>query len=148
MIMRIDRIKHTEIIDDSFSRPVFGMCLLTNSALIPPIMQASTSVCFPAEPKPISLLCSNEIVENVLDRFGEDANIHKNGPSKFVLNANSAVNDGLVSWIIQFGGKIQVTSPNELKNMVLKGRKKSSLHIQFDCCAKFTKNNQYFSVLP
>ena len=49
-----------------------------------------------------------------------DANIHKNGPSKFVLNANSAVNDGLVSWIIQFGGKIQVTSPNELKNMVLK----------------------------
>ena len=75
---------------------------------------------FSGEPKPISLLCSNDIVENVLDRFGEDANIHKNGPSKFVLNANSAVNDGLVSWIIQFGGNIQVTSPNELKNMVLK----------------------------
>lgn len=62
---------------------------------------------FSGEPKPISLLCSNEIVENVLDRFGEDANIHKNGQSKFDLNANSAVNDGLVSWIIQFGGKFK-----------------------------------------
>ena len=56
MIMRIDRIKHTEIIDDSFPDR-FRKCLLTNSALIPPIMQASTSVCFPANLSPF-LYCA------------------------------------------------------------------------------------------
>ena len=45
-------------------------------------------------------------VKNYLKQIGQIPllsadNIHKNGPSKFVLNANSAVNDGLVSWIIQ-----------------------------------------------
>ena len=119
MIMRIDRIKHTEIIDDSFSRP-FSEVSPYKFSFDSADYASKHFGMFSGEPKPISLLCSNEIVENVLDRFGEDANIHKNGPSKFVLNANSAVNDGLVSWIIQFGGKIQVTSPNELKNMVLK----------------------------
>lgn len=119
MIMRIDRIKHTEIIDDSFSRP-FSEVSPYKFSFDSADYASKHFGMFSGEPKPISLLCSNEIVENVLDRFGEDANIHKNGQSKFDLNANSAVNDGLVSWIIQFGGKIQVTSPNELKNMVLK----------------------------
>lgn len=83
----------------------------------------------------------------MLDRFGEDANIHKNSPSKFDLNANSAVNDGLVSWIIQFGGKIQVTSPNELKNMVLKRAEEIKSAYTIDCCANLQKTNNIFRPL-
>ena len=119
MVMRIDRIKHTEIMEESFSRP-FSEVSPYKFSFDSADYASKHFGMFSGEPKPISLLCSDDIVENVLDRFGEDADIHKSGPSKFTLNANSAVNDGLVSWIIQFGGKIQVSSPNELKNMVLK----------------------------
>lgn len=118
MVTRIDRIKHVEIIESSAARPFSEVSPYQFS--FDSVDYASKHFnMFSGDPKPISLLCSNEIVDSVLDKFGENANIRKSGPEKFVLYANSAVNDGIVSWLMQFGSKIQVLSPIELKEMVL-----------------------------
>ena len=55
----------------------------------------------------------------MLDRFGEDIRIMRVNDEKFKLTADAAVSEGLVSWIMQFGGKMQVAKPQSLKKMVM-----------------------------
>ncbi len=69
---------------------------------------------YSGEPKPIELICHNEILEVILDRFGENVKIQKFDEEHFLLKTNAAVSDGLTKWVVQFGGKIKVKSPNDL----------------------------------
>ncbi len=69
---------------------------------------------YSGEPKPIELICDNEILEVILDRFGENVKIQKYDDNKFLLKTNAAVSDGLTKWVVQFGGKIKVKAPNDL----------------------------------
>ena len=69
---------------------------------------------YSGEPKPIELICSNEILEVILDRFGENVKIQKYDDTHFLLKTNAVVSDGLTKWVLQFGGKIKVKSPNDL----------------------------------
>ncbi len=69
---------------------------------------------YSGEPKPIELICENEILEVILDRFGENVKIQKYDEKHFLLKTNAAVSDGLTKWVVQFGGKIKVKSPNDL----------------------------------
>lgn len=43
----------------------------------------------------------------------------KFGDDRFRININAAVSEGLVSWIMQFGNKIEIRKPDELKKMLL-----------------------------
>lgn len=69
---------------------------------------------YSGEPKPIELICHNDILEVILDRFGENVKIQKFDENHFILKTNAAVSDGLTKWVVQFGGKIKVKSPNDL----------------------------------
>ncbi len=69
---------------------------------------------YSGEPKPVELICNNEILEVILDRFGDNVKIQKYDENHFLLKTNAVVSDGLTKWIVQFGGKIKVKSPNDL----------------------------------
>lgn len=69
---------------------------------------------YSGEPKPIELICHNEILEVILDRFGEKVKIQKFDDEHFLLKTNAVVSDGLTKWVIQFGSKIKVKAPNDL----------------------------------
>ncbi len=69
---------------------------------------------YSGEPKPIELICHNGILEVILDRFGDNVKIQKYDDEHFLLKTNAAVSDGLTKWVVQFGGKIKVKSPNDL----------------------------------
>lgn len=69
---------------------------------------------YSGEPKPVELICDNELLEVILDRFGEKAKIQKHSENKFLLKTNAAVSDGLTKWILQFGGGITVQAPKDL----------------------------------
>lgn len=69
---------------------------------------------YSGEPKPVELICDNDILEVILDRFGEKAKIQKYDEDRFLLKTNAAVSDGLTKWVVQFGGKVKVKSPNDL----------------------------------
>lgn len=69
---------------------------------------------FSGEPKPIQLICNNDLLDVMLDRFGKTVKIQKNDENSFVLRTNAAVSDGLVAWILQFGSRVKVKSPNDL----------------------------------
>lgn len=69
---------------------------------------------FSGEPKPIEFICNNDLLEPMLDRFGDKVKIQKVDDDHFLLKTNAAVNDGLTNWLFQFGGRIKVTKPNDL----------------------------------
>ena len=122
MSLRVDRIRELTVLDD---KPV------RHFSEVSPYKDYFDSAdyakthfhMFSGMPEHIELLCRNELIEPVLDRFGETVQIRRAGEEKFYLRADAAVSEGLASWIMQFGAKIQVKSPDSLKAMVLEKAK-------------------------
>lgn len=69
----------------------------------------------------IELSCNVELLEQVIDRFGDDIYIIGVENRHFSFRTKGLVSDGLVGWIMQFGGDIEVVAPNDLRQMI-KGR--------------------------
>lgn len=66
----------------------------------------------------IELICSNSIMEEIADRFGEKTPCRKYDNDRFVMKTEAVVSEGLVSWIMQFGSRIVVKSPEFLRESV------------------------------
>lgn len=71
---------------------------------------------FSGDTQRLEICCHNSILEEILDRFGQNGEIKKAGDTDhFRIVTKSIVSDGLVSWIMQFGDKIKVIAPESLK---------------------------------
>lgn len=78
---------------------------------------------FSGEPKPIELVCHNDTLEPILDRFGENTRIQKVDDNHFLLRTNAVISDGLVAWILGFGDRVKARTPNDLIYAVTKKAK-------------------------
>ena len=75
---------------------------------------------FSGDTQRLEICCHNSILEEILDRFGQNGEIKKSSePDRFNMITKSIVSDGLVSWIMQFGDKIKVISPESLKKDII-----------------------------
>lgn len=83
-----------------------------------------------SEPKPVELICNNELLETMLDRFGETLKLQQYGEDRFLLKTNAVVSDGLAAWVLQFGGRVEVKSPKELRHKVAEGAKAALAHYE------------------
>lgn len=115
--LRIDRIKSVEITDKR-ARHFSEVSPYKNSFDAADYSNKHLSM-FSGDIKPVSLICSNEIVEEFLDEFGEKTKIFLEDDSHFSANLNLAITPGLVSKIMQYGDKIYIKSPKELRNMII-----------------------------
>ena len=76
---------------------------------------------FSGDTQTLEASCDISILEEILDRFGTDTSIRVGGSENgFLLTTKCVVSDGLVSWIMQFGDKIEVTEPKSLREQVRK----------------------------
>ncbi len=115
--LRIDRIKSVEICDEpsrhfsevseyrdtfdvaDYTKKLFGM--------------------FSGDTDEIKLRCSNKILEQVADRFGENIFITNVTDTHFDFAVKAAISDGLVTWIMNYGEQIEVLKPTVLRDKVL-----------------------------
>lgn len=74
---------------------------------------------FSGDIKPVELICNNEIIEEFIDKFGEKCYMRPYNDNTFLAKVDTAVTDGLVSWIMQYGKNVKVKAPKELKNMII-----------------------------
>ena len=118
MITRIDRIKSVEILTDSPRRSFSDVSEYKDYFDSADYANKHFSM-FSGDPVPVELICSNVLIDDMVDKFGDNVSIIKYGDERFKININAALSDGLVSWIIQYGNKIEVKKPDELKKMVL-----------------------------
>lgn len=78
---------------------------------------------FSGEQGEIRLRCSNRLIDDILERFGDNVPLMVDGDKHFVVRATVELSEGLVSWIMQFGTDMKVLEPSELKNAVIEKAK-------------------------
>lgn len=73
---------------------------------------------FTGENSDIELCCSNDLIDDILERFGEATPIKIFDDGHFLFKAEVELSNGLVSWIMQYGSDIKVLSPKSLSDAV------------------------------
>ena len=72
----------------------------------------------------MELKCSKRLLEQIVDRFGDNVFVTNIGETTFEIGVECAVSHGLCSWIAGFGDEIQVISPDSLKDMMVERAQK------------------------
>ena len=74
---------------------------------------------FSGEPTRVKLVCANELIQTMEDRFGADMPILESNDTTFTILVNVAVSEGFANWVMQFGEKVLVKEPAVLQDMIL-----------------------------
>lgn len=69
---------------------------------------------FSGEEESVTLCCSNSILDEILEKFGDDVPIKIEDSEHFKIKAEVEMSEGLVSWILQYGTDIKVIYPKSL----------------------------------
>lgn len=73
---------------------------------------------FSGETATVRLLCKLDTLEEMVDRFGTAIPIHAVDGDHFETTISAAVSEGMVSWLMQYGGRVQVLEPQSLIDSV------------------------------
>ena len=63
---------------------------------------------------PVELLCTNDLMKVIVDRFGEDVSTKPSDKKHFVATVDVAPSPTFYGWVFQFGGRVQITSPQSV----------------------------------
>ncbi len=116
MNVRVDRIHHVEILDEPARH--FSEVSEYKTSFDSADYASKVFNMFSGKPETVELKCSVDLIEEIVDRFGETAAVRRSKEGWFLLREEMSINDGLVSWIMQFGDKIEVVRPAALRDMV------------------------------
>lgn len=70
---------------------------------------------FNSEHAEVELVCDNDVMDSIIDRFGADVTTYANDMTSFRAVVNVAVNHVFFSWVFGFGGKVKIKSPADVK---------------------------------
>ena len=59
----------------------------------------------------VTLVCANDLMDAMIDRFGTSVNLVENRETEFVISVDVAVNHVFFSWVFGFGGRVRILSP-------------------------------------
>lgn len=63
--------------------------------------------------KHVTLICRNELISSIIDRFGEDVRIVKEDTEHFRVTAEISLSPMFFSWVFASGGKMKIAAPKE-----------------------------------
>lgn len=105
---RLDRIRNIMVTGERFVKRDFNLHEYVNQSFH----------MFAGEEIWIKVRFHINLVNVVLDRFGQDADIRKTGGTHFVLSTKAKLSDGLVNWILTWGNQAKVLTPDYLVDMI------------------------------
>jgi len=62
----------------------------------------------------VQLLCDNEVIDSIIDRFGNQIDIIPYDKDRFLTYVDVVVSHIFFSWIFGFEGKVKIKSPSEI----------------------------------
>lgn len=74
---------------------------------------------FTGESGEVELCCDNRLIDDILERFGEEIPLKLYDENHFIFKADVELSSGLVSWIMQFGSDIKVLAPKQLSDALI-----------------------------
>lgn len=78
---------------------------------------------FTGESGEIELCCDNRIIDDILEKFGDETPLKIFDENHFVFKADVELSNGLISWIMQYGADIKVLSPKNLSDALVEKTK-------------------------
>ena len=70
---------------------------------------------FNSQREEVELICDNEVMDSIIDRFGEDVTTYAYNMTAFRAMVNIAVSHVFYSWVFGFGGKVKIKGPDHVK---------------------------------
>lgn len=116
MNLRLDRMRAVKQLDD-YSRHFSEVSEYKDSFNISDYVSKNFNM-FSGEPTEIKLRCDTSLLEQVIDRFGEDIFYLNVENGHFDFNVKANLSEGLVSWILQFGSQLEALAPQSLRDMI------------------------------
>ena len=116
MNLRLDRMRQIEILDDEI-KPLSEVSEYDGAFDIADYSSKMFNM-FSGESADVTLLCDLDLREEIMDRFGAKIPLVAVDTQTFKTTINAAVSEGLVSWIMNFGGRIKVLEPQTLAEAV------------------------------
>lgn len=71
---------------------------------------------FAGEAKEVTLICDNDTMDSMVDRFGEKVETRPVDGGHFRLKAEVADSTVFYAWIFGFGGKVKIEAPEDMKD--------------------------------
>ncbi len=116
MHLRIDRMRSVEIIDEQ-ARPFSEVSTYSDAFDVADYTRKLFGM-FGGENTDIKLKCNKSLLEQVVDRFGENLFITNVTDDYFEFSITAAISQGLVTWLMNYGDRVEVIYPGELRNML------------------------------
>ena len=70
---------------------------------------------FNGDHEQVELICDNDVMDAVIDRFGEDVSVYAHDMTSFKAIVNVATSHIFYSWVFGFGGKVKIRNPKSVK---------------------------------
>lgn len=67
------------------------------------------------ERKQVELICDNDLMDAVIDKFGKDVDVSAYDENSFKVDVMTSVGNVFYSWIFGFGGRVYINSPEDVK---------------------------------
>lgn len=112
MTFRVDRIDNKPIILDEQTTETlsdFDLTEYTNQ-----VFQM-----FDGDEAVVQLKCDNELMKNIIDRFGEDVEVVSNDEQTFTVEVTVDVSPTFFGWVLGFGGEMKIVAPQNVKDLYL-----------------------------
>lgn len=116
MHLRIDRIHNVEVLDED-ARHFSEVSEYKTSFDAADYVSKKFNM-YSGKTETTELKCRNELIEQMLDRFGEKMSARKAENGWFYIHADLSIDDGLASWIMQYGDSIEVIYPESLRKLI------------------------------
>lgn len=127
--LRLDRMRKVEITEET-ARHFSEVTPYTDHFNTPDYTDKLFGM-YSGELTETELACNKKIIEQVVDRFGENIFIKNVTENEFSFSVTAAISEALVTWILNFGQDIKVITPENLREMV-KNRAKEVLKLYCD----------------
>lgn len=63
----------------------------------------------------VELICASDVMDSIIDRFGEDVSTLPYSENSFKAVVNIAISNVFFSWVFGFSGKVKINSPEPVK---------------------------------
>lgn len=67
------------------------------------------------ERKQVELICDNDLMDAVIDKFGKDVVVFAYDENSFSADVTTSVGNAFYSWAFGFGGRVHINSPDDVK---------------------------------
>lgn len=105
---RVDRIVDLEIMDENIIPEPIDFDMSDYARIVIEM--------FDGEPREVELLCDNELMKSVIDKFGENIKTERVSEEQFKAIVNVSTSKTFYAWCFRFAGQMKIIAPERVRD--------------------------------